>query len=148
EGIVTAANTSLGHVEGKSGQGARLYGSRRPSQIIVAGSRLQVATGRLPHTAGMGLDLAGVKTTKQGYVDVNERLETSAPGVWALGDCGGSPLFTHISFDDFRIVRDNLQGAHRTTTGRQVPSCLYTDPELAHVGLDESQAKEQGIRYR
>ena len=148
EGIVTVANTSLGHVEGKSGQGVRLYGSRRQSQIIVEGSHLLVATGRLPNTGGIGLELAGVKTTKQGYVDVNERLETSAPGVWALGDCAGSPFFTHISFDDFRIVRDNLQGAHRTTTGRQVPSCLYTDPELAHVGLDESQAKEQGIRYR
>ena len=143
EGIVTVANTSLGHVEGKSGHGVRLYGSRRQSQIIVEGSHLLVATGRLPNTEGIGLDLAGVKTTKQGYIDVNERLETSAPGVWALGDCAGSPLFTHISFDDFRIVRDNLQGAHRTTTARQIPSCLYTDPELAHVGLDESQAKEQ-----
>ena len=111
EGIVTVANTSLGRVEGKSGHGVRLYGSRRQSQIIVEGSHLLVATGRLPNTDGIGLDLAGVKTTKQGYVDVNERLETSAPGVWALGDCAGSPLFTHISFDDFRIVRDNLGGA-------------------------------------
>ena len=148
EGIVTVANTSLGHVEGKSGQGVRLYGSRRQSQIIVEGSHLLVATGRLPNTDGIGLDLAGVKTTKKGFVDVNERLETSAPGVWALGDCAGSPLFTHISFDDFRIVRDNLGGGRRTTTGRQVPSCLFTDPELAHVGLDESQAKQQGIAYR
>jgi pyruvate/2-oxoglutarate dehydrogenase complex dihydrolipoamide dehydrogenase (E3) component len=148
EGIVTVANTSLGHVEGKSGHGVRLYGSRRQSQIIVEGSHLLVATGRVPNTDGIGLDLAGVKITKKGYVDVNDRLETSAPGVWALGDCAGSPLFTHISFDDFRIVRDNLGGGRRTTTGRQVPSCLYTDPELAHVGLDESQAKQQGIAYR
>jgi pyruvate/2-oxoglutarate dehydrogenase complex dihydrolipoamide dehydrogenase (E3) component len=148
EGIVTVANTSLGRVEGKSGQGVRLYGSRRQSQIIVEGSHLLVATGRIPNTDGIGLDLAGVKTTKKGFVDVNERLETSAPGVWALGDCAGSPLFTHISFDDFRIVRDNLGGGRRTTTGRQVPSCLFTDPELAHVGLDESQAKQQGIAYR
>jgi pyruvate/2-oxoglutarate dehydrogenase complex dihydrolipoamide dehydrogenase (E3) component len=148
EGIVTVANTSLGRVEGKSGQGVRLYGSRRQSQIIVEGSHLLVATGRIPNTDGIGLDLAGVKTTKKGFVDVNERLETSAPGVWALGDCAGSPLFTHISFDDFRIVRDNLGGGRRTTTGRHVPSCLFTDPELAHVGLDESQAKQQGIAYR
>jgi pyruvate/2-oxoglutarate dehydrogenase complex dihydrolipoamide dehydrogenase (E3) component len=148
EGIVTVANTSLGRVEGKSGQGVRLYGSRRQSQIIVEGSHLLVATGRIPNTDGIGLDLAGVKTTKKGFVDVNERLETSAPGVWALGDCAGSPLFTHISFDDFRIVRDNLGGGRRTTTGRQVPSCLYTDPELAHIGRDESQAKQQGIAYR
>jgi pyruvate/2-oxoglutarate dehydrogenase complex dihydrolipoamide dehydrogenase (E3) component len=148
EGIVIVANTSLGHVEGKSGHGVRLHGSRRQSQIIVEGSHLLVATGRVPNTDGIALDLAGVKTTKHGYVSVNERLETSAPGVWALGDCAGSPFFTHISFDDFRIVRDNLAGAHRTTTGRQVPSCLYTDPELAHVGLDESQAKQRGIPYR
>jgi pyruvate/2-oxoglutarate dehydrogenase complex dihydrolipoamide dehydrogenase (E3) component len=148
EGIVTVANTSLGRVEGKSGHGVRLYGSRRQSQIIVEGSHLLVATGRVPNTDGIGLDLAGVKLTKKGYVDVNERLETTAPGVWALGDCAGSPLFTHISFDDFRIVRDNLAGGQRTTTGRQVPSCLYTDPELAHVGLDESQAKQQGMAYR
>jgi pyruvate/2-oxoglutarate dehydrogenase complex dihydrolipoamide dehydrogenase (E3) component len=148
EGIVTVANTSLGHVEGKSGHRVRLHGFRRQSQIIVEGSHLLVATGRLPNTEGIGLERAGVKTTKQGFIDVNDRLETSAPGVWALGDCAGSPLFTHISFDDFRIVRDNLAGAQRTTRGRQVPSCLYTDPELAHVGLDESQAKQQGIRYR
>jgi pyruvate/2-oxoglutarate dehydrogenase complex dihydrolipoamide dehydrogenase (E3) component len=148
EGIVTVANTNLGRVEGKSGQGVRLHGSRRGSEIIVEGSHLLVATGRLPNTEDIGLELAGIKTTPKGFVEVNERLETSAPGVWALGDCAGSPFYTHISFDDFRIVRDNLAGAHRTTTGRQVPSCLFTDPELARVGLDESQAKRQGTPYR
>jgi pyruvate/2-oxoglutarate dehydrogenase complex dihydrolipoamide dehydrogenase (E3) component len=148
EGIVTVANTSLGRVEGKSGQGVRLHGSRRGSEIIVEGSHLMVATGRLPNTEGIGLELAGIKTTKHGFIEVNDRLETSAPKVWALGDCVGGPFFTHISFDDFRIVRDNLGGAQRTTTGRQIPSCLFTDPELARVGLDETEAKEQGIRYR
>ncbi len=148
EGIVTVTNTSLGHVDGKSGRGVRLYGSRRQSEIIVEGSHLLVATGRLPNTEGIGLELAGVRTTSKGFVEVNERLETTAPGVWALGDCAGSPFFTHISFDDFRIVRDNLAGGQRTTTGRQVPYCLFTDPELARVGLDESQAKRQGIPYR
>jgi pyruvate/2-oxoglutarate dehydrogenase complex dihydrolipoamide dehydrogenase (E3) component len=148
EGIVTVANTSLGRVEGKSGNGVRLHGSRRGSEIIVEGSHLMVATGRLPNTEGIGLELAGIKTNKHGFIEVNERLETSAPNIWALGDCVGGPFFTHISFDDFRIVRDNLGGAQRTTTLRQVPSCLFTDPELARVGLDETQAKEQGIRYR
>lgn len=148
EGIVTVASTRLGRVEGKSGRGVRLHGSRRGSEIIVEGSHLLVATGRSPNTEGIGLELAGVRTTPQGFVEVNERLETSAPGVWALGDCAGSPLFTHISFDDFRIVRDNLAGALRSTAGRQVPSCLFTDPELARVGLDELQAKQQGIPYR
>ncbi len=148
EGIVTVTNTSLGRVEGKSGNGVQLHGSRRGSEIIVEGSHLLVATGRLPNAEGIGLELAGIKTTKQGFIEVNERLETSAPDVWALGDCVGGPFFTHISFDDFRIVRDNLGGAQRTTTGRQVPSCLFTDPELARVGLDETRAREQGIRYR
>jgi pyruvate/2-oxoglutarate dehydrogenase complex dihydrolipoamide dehydrogenase (E3) component len=148
EGIVTVANTSLGRVEGKSGNGVKLHGSRRGSEIIVEGSHLMVATGRLPNAEGIGLELAGIKTNKHGFIEVNERLETSAPNVWALGDCVGGPFFTHISFDDFRIVRDNLGGAQRSTTGRQVPSCLFTDPELARVGLDETQAKEQGIRYR
>jgi pyruvate/2-oxoglutarate dehydrogenase complex dihydrolipoamide dehydrogenase (E3) component len=148
EGIVTVTNTSLGHVDGKSGQRVRLHGSRRQSEIIVEGTHLLVAAGRLPNTEGIGLELAGVKTTSKGFVEVNERLETTAPGVWALGDCTGGPFFTHISFDDFRIVRDNINGAHRTTTGRQVPSCLFTDPELARVGLDETQAKQQGLPYR
>ncbi len=148
EGIVTVANTNLGRVEGKSGQRVRLHGSRRGSEIIVEGSHVMVATGRVPNTEGIGLALAGIKTTQKGFVEVNERLETSAAGVWALGDCAGSPFFTHISFDDFRIVRDNLAGTDRTTTGRQVPSCLFTDPELARVGLDESQAKRQGTPYR
>jgi pyruvate/2-oxoglutarate dehydrogenase complex dihydrolipoamide dehydrogenase (E3) component len=148
EGIVTVTNTSLGRVEGKSGQGVRLHGSRRGSEIIVEGSHLLVATGRLPNTEGIGLESAGIKTTKKGYIQVNDRLETTAPSVWALGDCTGGPVFTHISFDDFRIVRDNLAGAQRTTKGRQVPSCLFTDPELASIGLDETQAKEKGIPYR
>jgi pyruvate/2-oxoglutarate dehydrogenase complex dihydrolipoamide dehydrogenase (E3) component len=148
EGIVTVTNTSLGRVEGKSGQGVRLHGSRRGSEIIVEGSHLLVATGRLPNTEGIGLESAGIKTTRKGFIQVNDQLETTAPSVWALGDCTGGPIFTHISFDDFRIVRANLAGAQRTTKGRQVPSCLFTDPELARVGLDETQARQQGIPFR
>jgi pyruvate/2-oxoglutarate dehydrogenase complex dihydrolipoamide dehydrogenase (E3) component len=148
EGIVTVTNTSLGRVEGESGQGVRLHGSRRGSEIIVEGSHLLVATGRLPNTERIGLESAGIQITKKGFIQVNDRLETSAPSVWALGDCTGGPVFTHISFDDFRIVRDNLAGARRTTKGRQVPSCLFTDPELARIGLDETQARQQGIPYR
>jgi pyruvate/2-oxoglutarate dehydrogenase complex dihydrolipoamide dehydrogenase (E3) component len=148
EGIVTVTNTSLGRVEGKSGQGVRLHGSRRGSEIIVEGSHLLVATGRLPNTEGIGLESAAIETNKKGFIQVNDRLETTAPSVWALGDCTGGPVFTHISFDDFRIVRANLAGARRTTNGRQVPSCLFTDPELARIGLNETQAREQGIPYR
>jgi pyruvate/2-oxoglutarate dehydrogenase complex dihydrolipoamide dehydrogenase (E3) component len=96
----------------------------------------------------MGLEVVGIKTTPAGHIKVNDRLETTLPGVWAMGDCAGSPHFTHISFDDFRVVRDNLAGANRTTNGRQVPSCTFIDPELAHVGLTENQAKQQGVAYR
>jgi pyruvate/2-oxoglutarate dehydrogenase complex dihydrolipoamide dehydrogenase (E3) component len=117
-------------------------------ETTVIGSHLLVATGRTPNTNGIGLDLAGVATTARGYIQVNERLETTAPRVWAMGDCAGSPLFTHIAFDDFRVVRENLAGRNRDTTGRQVPFCLFTDPEFARVGLSESEAKQQGVSYR
>ena len=96
----------------------------------------------------MGLEVVGIKTTPAGHIQVNDRLETTVPGVWAMGDCAGSPHFTHISFDDFRTVRDNLAGANRTTTGRQIPFCAFIDPELAHVGLRETEARKQGIAYR
>jgi len=89
-----------------------------------------------------------VELTPHKFVKVNERLETTAPGVWAIGDCAGNPHFTHISFDDFRIVRDNIAGGNHVTTGRQVPFCLFTDPEFARIGLSETEAKEKGIGYR
>ena len=79
---------------------------------------------------------------------VNERLQTTASGVWAVGDCAGSPHFTHIAFDDHRVVTDNLAGGDRVTTGRQVPFCMFTDPELARIGISELEAKERGIAYR
>ena len=94
------------------------------------------------------MDFAGVELTDRGYVKVNERLQTTAPSVWTIGEVGGSPQFTHISVDDFRVVRDNLAGHNHVTTGRQVPFCLFTDPELARVGLSEKGAKAQGIAYR
>ena len=79
----------------------------------------------------------------RGYIKVNERLETTATGVWAMGDCAGSPQFTHVAFDDFRVVRDNLSGGSRTTRDRLIPFCMFTDPELARVGLNESEAKRR-----
>ena len=79
---------------------------------------------------------------------MNERLETTAPETWAIGECAGSPQFTHISLDDFRVIRDNLAGGHRTTTGRLVPYCMFTDPPLARVGLSEREARASGVPVR
>jgi pyruvate/2-oxoglutarate dehydrogenase complex dihydrolipoamide dehydrogenase (E3) component len=107
-----------------------------------------VATGRIPNTEGLGLELTGVGLTNRGYIKVNERLQTTAPGVWAIGEIAGSPQFTHISVDDFRVVHSNLTGGNRVTTGRQVPYCLFTDPELARIGPTETEAKARGIAYR
>lgn len=115
---------------------------------MIEGSHLLVATGRTPNTDGIGLEVAGVERDGRGYVKVDEHLRTTMAGVWAVGDCAGSPQFTHIGLDDFRVVRDNLAGGQRATTGRQVPSCLFTDPELARVGLSEREAKERGTPYR
>lgn len=148
EGIEVLVSSTVTKVEGKSGEGVKLHLSQGGADIIIEGSELLVATGRTPNTSGIGLEIAGVETTAQGHVKVNAILETTAPDVWAIGDCAGSPYFTHISFDDFRIVVSNLAGGHRSTTNRQVPFCMFTDPELARIGLSESEAKARGIAYR
>src|SRR5262249_11820990 len=96
----------------------------------------------------IGLQDAGVELDGRRYIRVNDRLETSAPGVWALGECAGSPQFTHISEDDFRIIRDNLAGGTRSTRDRLVPYCMFTDPPLARVGLSEADAQRQGVDVR
>jgi len=148
EGITVATNTKIARVEGKSGEWVRLHGMRDGVDAVLEGTHLLVAGGRTPNTADIGLELAGVEITERGFVKVDERLQTTAEGVWAIGDCAGSPHFTHISFDDFRVVRDNIAGGHHLTTGRQVPFCLFTDPELARIGLSEREAQERGIPYR
>ena len=148
EGINVVTRVHVTRVEGTSGQQVKLYGARDDAELILEGTHLLVATGRMPNTDNIGLELAGVETTDRGYVKVNECLQTTATGVWAVGDCAGSPHFTHISFDDFRIVRDNITGGHKVTTGRQVPFCMFTDPEFARIGLSETEAKAQGVEYR
>jgi len=117
-------------------------------QQKIEGTDLLIATGRTPNTQGIGLEAAGVELDARGYIKVNDRLETSAAGVCAMGDCAGSPQFTHVAFDYFRVVRDNLNGGSRTTRNRLIPFCMFTDPELARVGLNESEAKRRGIAYR
>ncbi len=148
EGIDVLTGVRINRVEGSSGQSVKLHASCDGSKVILEGTHLLVATGRTPNTDGIGLELAGVEITARGYVKVNERLETTASGVWAAGDCAGSPHFTHISENDFRIVHDNILGGNRVTTGRQVPFCMFTDPEFARIGLSETEADERGIAYR
>jgi pyruvate/2-oxoglutarate dehydrogenase complex dihydrolipoamide dehydrogenase (E3) component len=144
--VVVAAETR--HVHGRSGEEVRIAVRTTAGEQHLEGSDLLVAAGRIPNTAGIGLEEAGVKVDDRGYIRVNERLETSAPEVWAIGECAGSPQFTHVSEDDFRIIRDNLVGGQRSTRARLVPYCMFTDPPLARVGLSEGEAQRQGVSVR
>jgi pyruvate/2-oxoglutarate dehydrogenase complex dihydrolipoamide dehydrogenase (E3) component len=148
EGIDVLLNADTQAVEGRSGEQVRLRVSTPDGTQTLEGSDILVATGRTPNTDGAGLDVAGVELDNRGYIQVNERLETTAPGVWAMGDCAGNPQFTHVAFDDFRIVRDNLNGGDRTITDRLVPYCMFTDPEVGRVGMNESEARRAGVAYR
>jgi len=148
EGIEVHLNTPIKRVSGKSGDAVTIVFEQNGTDKTLKGTHLLVATGRTPNTEGLGLKLAGVELTDRGYIKVNDRLQTTAPGVWAIGEIAGSPQFTHISVDDFRVVYANLTGGNRVTTGRQVPYCLFTDPELARIGVSETDAKVKGIPYR
>jgi pyruvate/2-oxoglutarate dehydrogenase complex dihydrolipoamide dehydrogenase (E3) component len=148
EGVHIHVPAELLKVSGLSGDEVSIALRTSDGEQTIDGSHILVAAGRIPNTAGIGLDIAGVELTDRGFVKVNERLETSAPDVWALGECAGSPMFTHISEDDFRIVRDNLAGGKRSTRDRLIPYCMFTDPPLAHVGLSEREAERQGVKTR
>src|SRR5215813_13736897 len=137
EGIDVMLAAEARSVEGRSGGRVRLHLRSAAGERVLECSDVLVATGRMPNTKDIGLDRAGVKLDSRGYIRVNERLETSAPAVWAMGECAGSPQFTHVAFDDFRVVRDNLAGVQRTTRDRVIPYCVFIDPELGRVGLNE-----------
>jgi pyruvate/2-oxoglutarate dehydrogenase complex dihydrolipoamide dehydrogenase (E3) component len=148
DGIDVLLKTRVKRVSGISGNSVSVVIEQNGIEKTLEGSHVLVAAGRTPNTEGLGLELAGVELTERGYIKVNDRLQTTAPGVWAIGEVAGSPQFTHISVDDFRVVHDNLNGVDHVTTGRQVPYCLFTDPELARVGLNENEAIARGIPYR
>jgi pyruvate/2-oxoglutarate dehydrogenase complex dihydrolipoamide dehydrogenase (E3) component len=148
EGVQVLEGAAVTGVHGRSGDRVSLAVRTGSGETSVEGSDILAAAGRVPNTAGIGLDVAGIELDARGYIRVNERLETSAPEVWALGECAGSPQFTHVAEDDFRIVRDNLAGGRRSTRDRLVPFCMYTDPPLARVGPTESQAQRQAMAVR
>jgi pyruvate/2-oxoglutarate dehydrogenase complex dihydrolipoamide dehydrogenase (E3) component len=135
----------------RSTRGARLHIAVQQKSRMrrISGSHLLVATGRVPETSSLRLEAAGIATDERGFVRVNPRLETSVPGVWALGDVNGGPAFTHISYDDYRIVCTNLlEGGDASTTGRFVPYTVYMDPELGRVGITETEARARKLDVR
>jgi pyruvate/2-oxoglutarate dehydrogenase complex dihydrolipoamide dehydrogenase (E3) component len=148
DGVDVRLNTQVAQVEGSSGGSVHVNLASSGGRPVLEGSDILIATGRTPNTQSVGLDKTGVALDARGYIQVNERLETTAPGIWALGECAGSPQFTHISEDDFRIVQANLHGGSRNTRDRLVPFCLFTDPEMARVGLNEKEAVAAGRPYR
>ena len=148
EGITILVSAAPTHVVGQSGEAVTMTVQTPAGERKIDGSTILVATGRIPNSAGLGVEEAGIELDARGYIRVNDRLETTAPGVWAIGECAGSPQFTHVSVDDFRIVRDNLNGGSRSTKDRLIPYCVFTDPPLAHVGLSEVEAQRHGIPVR
>ncbi len=149
EGIDVRLKTTATRFE-RDGEGhivATVESAQR--QETVRATQLLVAVGRASNADRLSLEAAGIRVDERGYISVNERLETNVPGVYCLGDANGGPAFTHISYDDYRIIRDNLlEEADATTKGRFVPYTVFIDPELGRVGLTEEQAKSQGINVR
>lgn len=148
DGVQFLFSSAAESVSGQSGDSVEVRVSGPSGQKVLTGTHILAATGRAPNTEGIGLEVAGIDLDAAGHIKVNGSLQTSAEGVYAVGDCAGSPYFTHIAYDDYRTVYRTLKGDGRVTTGRQVPYTLFTDPELAHVGLHEDDAKRQGISYR
>jgi len=145
EGIQFLLPAQVLNVRGRSGEAVSATLRTPSGEQDIEGSDILVAAGRIPNTNGIGLEEVGVELDDRGYIRVNERLETTAPDVWAMGDCAGSPQFTHVAGDDFRIIWDNLAGGKRSTRDRLVPYCMFTDPPLAHVGLSERGAQHDGV---
>jgi len=148
DGIEVLLNAKATHVE-ESGGSIRINVECKNESTTLGGSHLLVATGRVPNSDTLNLASAKIKTDDHGFIQVNDRLETSAEGVYALGDIKGGPAFTHTSYDDFRIIRANLiEKKNASTKGRQVPYTLFIDPQLGRIGLTEAQARAQGRNIR
>jgi pyruvate/2-oxoglutarate dehydrogenase complex dihydrolipoamide dehydrogenase (E3) component len=144
DGITMHFGTKVERVD-KNGDKIALSGDGK----TIEGSHLLVGVGRTPNTEGLGLEKAGVELDKHGYIKVNERLETNIAGIYALGDVNGGPQFTHIAYDDYRVIQRNLLGDKKgTTRGRMVPYTVYTDPQLGRVGMTEQEARAAGKKIK
>ena len=148
EGVEVILSSEVEQVEGRSGTSLRATVRTPDGPRVIEGTDILVAAGRTPSTVDIGLEEAGIELTDRGYIAANDRLETTAPSVWAIGECAGSAQFTHASLDDFRVIRDNLAGGNRTTAGRQMPYCMFIDPPLARIGLSEVGAHAEGMNLR
>lgn len=148
DGIEVLMATDAEQVQGTSGEHLDVRVRAQDGARSIAASDLLVAAGRTPNTRGIGLEAAGVQLDPRGYIQVSDRLETTAANTWAIGECAGTPQFTHMSLDDFRVIRDNLAGGQRSTAGRMVPYCMFIDPPLARVGMNETQARAAGVAVR
>lgn len=149
DGIQILLNTTLVRAEQPKRGNIFLTVSGPEGERTLIGSHLLVAAGRTPNSDTLNLSSAGVEIDRQGFIKVNERLETNVPGIYALGDVKGGPAFTHISYDDYRIIRTNLlEGGDATTRDRFVPYTVYIDPQLGRVGLGESEARAQKRNIR
>lgn len=148
EGIKIHLNANIKNTT-RSSEGVTLTGDIAGEEKSLEGSSLMIATGRAPNTHTLNLQNTGVETDEKGFIRVNDYLETSQPGIYALGDVKGGPAFTHISYDDFRIVSDRLfNGGSHSMKDRPVPYVIFIDPQLGRVGLNEKMAKKQGVKYK
>src|SRR5258706_789624 len=147
EGVEFRLKTEITRVEPRR-DGAAMVVRSNGFKGEIAASRIFVGAGRRPNTDDLGLETIGVKTSKKGFVEVDERLATNVPGVWAAGDIRGGPMFTHTSWDDYPILESELAGDRSRTTRRVVPYAVYTHPELGRVGLTETEAREGGAKIK
>ena len=148
DGIEVLLNATTSHAK-KTANGLELTVKVAEEERVITASHVLVATGRTPNTDMLNLAAAGVQMNKKGFIEVNEHLETHTPGIYAIGDVKGGPAFTHISYDDFRIIRTNLlEKGHATTRERMVPYTVFIDPQLGRVGLTETEAREHGRNIR
>ncbi len=149
EGIEVLFNTETLKVEAPEAEKTVLTVKTGDQEQLLEGSHLLIATGRIPNTVSLNLKSTGIEVDKRGFIPVNDQLETAVPGIFAIGDVNGGPAFTHISYDDFRILRTNLlDGGTAVTSGRPVPYVVFIDPQLGRIGITEKEAKELGYEYR
>jgi pyruvate/2-oxoglutarate dehydrogenase complex dihydrolipoamide dehydrogenase (E3) component len=149
DGVEVLLNSTIEKVLSASGDNIEVVCRSTESETRIEGDKLLVATGRSPNTDELNLEAAGIEIDRHGYIKVDDKLKTTTSQVYAIGDVKGGPAFTHISYDDYRVLRTNLlDGGNATISGRQIPYTVFIDPQLGRVGFSEKDASDKGISYR